>query len=157
MLNRRRAGWLLVLGWLGVVLACNMPIGEPLPPLQQPGPPPAASAEPTAAVQMAPTATLRAAERPTAEPTATLAPLALAYQIAWRIDPQDSAFAVATVRLQAQGGNGVYTYYRDEIRMPGPEFEYRWGSCRANPGSFRVESGDGQTLKLDYYTEAPCP
>ncbi len=96
---------------------------------------------------------------PTAETTPTPGiapggPLALSYAIAWRVEDSQ---AIATVHLTASGGDGVYTYFHDEQVTAGPVFEYRWATCNANPGSFRVNSGDGQTVRVNYYETPPCP
>ncbi|MEW5987201.1 MAG: hypothetical protein AB1791_11245 [Chloroflexota bacterium] len=124
--------------------------------------PTALSTRPTQAPTLAPTVTARASSTrppaaPTRTPAVTIGPLAFTYQITWRLDPQSSAQAIAHVTITATGGNGVYTYYRDDLPVAGPDFEYKWASCRANPGSLRVDSGDGQTLRLNYYENPPCP
>ena len=94
---------------------------------------------------------------PTTVPSAEIAPLALTYQINWRLDPTDAGYALADVRLVATGGDGLYTYYRDDTLTNRPMFSYRWSSCLANAGSFRVESADGQSITVDYFEEPPCP
>lgn len=183
--NDRRFGWsVLVTGWLMVMLACNLPLSDAPPPLlpptrpaQQPtvdvaaptSPPAGAAtlAVPTPAVATpgatatgsfapAATATPRTTPDPNA-PTPTYAPLQLSYTLEWVLDTTNPNFALATVRLRAIGGDGNYTFYRDDIPTGGSDFVYRWGACRANPGSFRVESGDGQTARLNYFEQPPCP
>ena len=59
--------------------------------------------------------------------------------------------------MSATGGEPPYTFYRDGLPTGGANFSYRWGSCQSNPGTFSVESADGQVAKLDYYEETPCP
>ena len=101
---------------------------------------------------------------PTAEssPTATATtvtsgPLSFTYHVDWRLNPTDGGQAIATVTITAVGGDGGYQYFRDEQPVNGPVFEYIWGSCAGNPGSFRVTSADGQTNKIDYFEHPPCP
>ncbi len=94
------------------------------------------------------------AETPAANPGG---PIGFTYQITWELDPADRSQAVATVRITPSGGDGNYQYFRDEMPIGGPLFSYRWAVCAGNPGSLRVTSGDGQTLKLDYFEMPPCP
>lgn len=115
----------------------------------------------------APTATLPASagtpdtpgvvETPT--PAANSGPLMLSYTIDWRIDTGNSGTgtAIAQVSLLARGGGGEYRFYRDELPVEGPIFEYPWATCRDNPGSFRVDSADGQSVRINYYEVPPCP
>ena len=93
----------------------------------------------------------------TADATDALLPLTLTYIIRWRLDETDKRFAWAAVTLMPQGGDGNYTLYRDGKPTKGAIFEYRWGSCKDNPGTFRVESGDGQSSEINYFEKAPCP
>ena len=96
----------------------------------------------------------------TATPTATAVssgPLSFTYHVAWRLNPIDGGEAIATVTITAVGGDGGYQYFRDEQPVTGPVFEYKWGSCAGNPGSFRVTAADGQSLKIDYFEHPPCP
>lgn len=109
-------------------------------------------------LQLAPTVTPRATPGGTdGNAGGADGPLELTYEVAWELNSADTAFALATVTLNATGGDGEYTFFRDDIPTGGSQFVYRWGSCKANPGSFRVDSGDGQSVKLDYYEESPCP
>jgi hypothetical protein len=84
-------------------------------------------------------------------------PLRLTYEIEWNIDPTDPGYVLATVRLAATGGDGVYTFFRDETVTTSANFVYRWGSCKDNLGTFRVESADGQSTTVDYFEQPPCP
>lgn len=99
----------------------------------------------------------------TKTPTATDLPvesqgsLTFSYHIEWRLKDASAKQAIATVTINAKGGGGGYTYYRDELQVDGPNFEYVWSTCAGNPGSFRVTSADGQTLKVDYFSNPPCP
>jgi hypothetical protein len=101
--------------------------------------------------------TLTVTATTTVTPTVSEGPLSLSYALIWTIDPNDPAEAIASVVLTASGGGGEYRFYRDEQPVDGPEFTYRWAACRANPGSFRVDSADGQSVRIDYYETPPCP
>lgn len=98
----------------------------------------------------------------TPAPGTTTAPapqgiLSFTYTISWSISEQNPFIAVASVTMNAQGGDGVYTYYRDDLKQDGSVFSYQWATCRGNPGSLRVDSGDGQSVRYDYYETPPCP
>lgn len=95
--------------------------------------------------------------KPTGTSDETAGPLTFDYHIEWRLKDASTKESIATVTITARGGGGGYTYYRDELPVEGPIFEYVWASCRGNPGSFRVTSADGQTLKVDYFANPPCP
>jgi hypothetical protein len=82
-------------------------------------------------------------------------PLSFTYEISWRIENEKDA--IATVNFYPKGGDGEYTYYRDDLLVDGPVFEYRWATCTGNPGSLRVDSADGQTSRVDYFEQTPCP
>jgi hypothetical protein len=94
---------------------------------------------------------------PTDLPDEDQGPLSFSYHIEWRLQDASAKQAIATVTINAQGGGGGYTYFRDEIQVDGPVFEYTWATCAGNPGSFRVTAADGQTLKMDYFSNPPCP
>jgi hypothetical protein len=131
--------------------------GEALPtftPIQQP----------TLAETKEPTATKRPPTRPasTAVPRAThtpdenAGPLDFNYHISWRFKDDTYNQSIATVTITAKGGGGEYVYYRDGLLVDGPVFEYEWVSCRGNPGTFRVESADGQFKEVAYFGEPLC-
>lgn len=103
---------------------------------------------------LAPTATLRSTPQP---PTASSGLLTFDYTIDWRVDPNNEAVALARVTIEVSGGNGDYVYFHDELPVDGPVFEYRWATCRDNPGSLRVNSADGQTVRTNYFETPPCP
>jgi hypothetical protein len=115
----------------------------------------AATASP---VGLAPTVTQPAIGNP---PTATKAPasgpLTLSYHIRWELIPGNPYLARAFVTLTAEGGNGDYSFYRDDLPLAGPVFDYQWASCRANPGSFRVDDSAGNSVRINYYEQTPCP
>jgi hypothetical protein len=120
---------------------------------------------PTLAPTLAPSSTPR--PRLTASPTPTAAggtatadnggPLSFDYNISWTLSAADPYVAVATVNIYPRGGGGDYEYYRDDLPVDGPTFQYRWVACRANPGSLRVDSADGQSARKDYFESPPCP
>lgn len=83
-------------------------------------------------------------------------PLTFSYYVVWQADPADASVMIANLTITATGGDGNYQYFRDEVSLPGPVIQYRWGKCAGNPGSLRVTSGDGQSIKIDYYETAPC-
>ncbi len=99
----------------------------------------------------------------TVSPSTTTTPpvqqgiLSFTYTISWSISEQNPFLAVAFVTMNAQGGDGVYTYYHDDLRQDGSVFTYQWATCRGNPGSLRVDSGDGQSVRTDYFETPPCP
>ncbi|MEM7114126.1 MAG: SH3 domain-containing protein [Chloroflexota bacterium] len=87
-------------------------------------------------------------------------PEALDFDIAieWRLDPNDTNEAIATVTITARGGDGDYIYFRDgSLRQDGSVFEYRWRSCSGNPVSFQVEDSSGQRASQDRFEQTPCP
>ncbi len=107
--------------------------------------------------QLAPTVTPRSAPVVTIQPpTPTTPSLLLEFNIDWRLNENDPNFAFATVTLQALGGEEPFTFYRDGVPTSGPSFSYRWGSCVENPGTFRVDSADGQTATVEYLERTPC-
>jgi hypothetical protein len=83
-------------------------------------------------------------------------PLSFSYSIVWEVTG-NSDIAIATVTVMATGGGGDYEYFRDDLPVDGPVFQYEWATCRANPGSLRVDSADGQSVRTDYYETPPCP
>lgn len=89
--------------------------------------------------------------------TGEFPPLTFVWQISWELVEDNPAMAIATITITAAGGDGEYTYYHDDILQEGPTFSYEWASCKPRPGSVRVDSGDGQTLREDYFERSPCP
>lgn len=111
-----------------------------------------ASATPT------PTATL-AAPTATRQPVST-GPLDFAISIAGcRLDPAREGGVILTLRFDAKGGNGVYTYYRENQRVQ-RTFERPATKGSAVIDAYRVDSGDGQTVeRKERFTGAQfgCP
>ena len=168
------------------ILACNAPFLTP-PPTIQPAPTfapirveplrdgsptptkttaeqstnnPSATFTPRTTTAITPTAVETTTAPPTETATATIVtegPLSFTYRVDWRLNPNNGGQAFASVTITAIGGGGNYQYFRDEQPVSGPVFEYLWGSCAGNPGSFRVTSADGQTVKSDYFEHPPCP
>jgi hypothetical protein len=95
---------------------------------------------------------------PQATPTeaANSGPLSFSYTITWQVS-SNPGIAVATVSIAANGGGGSYQYFRDDLPVNGPVFQYEWATCRANPGSLRVDSADGQSVRENYFETPPCP
>jgi hypothetical protein len=68
----------------------------------------------------------------------------------------------AEISIWGQGGNGLYTYYRDSLDtlIGGPTeggmvIPVSWRTCGGSPGSFLVRSGDGQVAEASYWVEPP--
>jgi hypothetical protein len=68
----------------------------------------------------------------------------------------------AKIGVWAQGGNGWYTYYRDDLdqQIGGPTrggavYELSWRTCGGAPGTFIVRSGDGQEARKYFWIEPP--
>ncbi len=93
----------------------------------------------------------------TSTPSGSQGQLEFDYRIEWRFKDASAQESVATVTISARGGGGGYIYFRDEIEVNGPVFEYQWRSCSGNPGSLRVTAADGQTKKINYFESPPCP
>ncbi|MFW5942094.1 MAG: hypothetical protein ACOC9X_02060 [bacterium] len=113
-----------------------------------------ATATATATVTATATATPAPATGPTEVPN--YPPLTFSVSVNWRLDPANELYAIADVVVSAQGGDGNYTYFRDDILQVGPVFSYYWRRCSSNPVSFRVDSGDGQSVRAERAEFAPC-
>jgi len=120
--------------------------------------------QPTLASTLVPSSTPRPRATATARPGGSTStppdaggPLSFTYQISWRLKDASAKQAIATVTIDAKGGSGVYTYFRDDLPVDGPIFEYEWATCSGNPGSLRVDSTDGQTARTEYFENPPCP
>jgi len=68
----------------------------------------------------------------------------------------------AEIAVWAQGGDGWYTYYRDDLdhQIAGPTkggvvYQISWRTCGGAPGTFIVRSGDGQEARESYWVEPP--
>lgn len=111
-----------------------------------------ASATPT------PTATL-AAPTATQQPVST-GPLDFTINIVGcQLDPTRGGGVILTLRFDAIGGNGVYTYFRENEKVQ-RTFERPATKGSAVIDAFRVESGDGQKVeRKERFTGAQfgCP
>jgi hypothetical protein len=102
----------------------------------------AASATPTATATLTPTAT----SAPTKIPVST-GPLDFTVNIAGcRLDPSRDGGVILTLRFDATGGNGVYTYYREHQKVQ-RTFDRPATKGTAAIDAFQVESSDGQKVE----------
>ncbi|MGH2536065.1 MAG: hypothetical protein ACRDHL_01585, partial [Candidatus Promineifilaceae bacterium] len=103
-----------------------------------------------------PNASPAASPSPSATAGSPAAPLAFSYQLEWSLDPNNSDLAIAHVTITASGGGGGYRYFHDDLPVSGPVFSYNWAACQPNPGSLRVDSANGDSVRVDYYELPPC-
>ncbi len=84
------------------------------------------------------------------------APLSFTWDVAaWR--PADPNY-VATIVVDASGGQPPYTYYHDGQKQMGDTFEIVWRRCRPKPGSIAVADAAGTRVSTPYWLPAPyCP
>jgi hypothetical protein len=68
----------------------------------------------------------------------------------------------AEIAVWAQGGDGWYTYYKDDLdhQIAGPTkggvvYPISWRTCGGIPGTFIVRSGDGQEARETFWVEPP--
>ena len=76
-----------------------------------------------------------------------------------RLDPTRDGGVILTLRFDATGGNGVYTYYREDQQVQ-RTFERPATKGTAVVDSYRVDSSDGQsTERKERFTGAQfgCP
>ena len=132
------------------------PTDTPAPDTPTPGPPTETPLPTFTPISIAATATPLNGVDPFAATETPSGPLDFDYEISWRLDPNDGTLAIAFVRITATGGDGNYTFFRDDKPTSGAEFEYFWGRCQNNPGWFTVTSGDGQSVTIGYETQAAC-
>lgn len=161
---------------LVMLLACTL-AGAPAAPQNTTPNPPAASTEPTlpplapgtaAPTDIPPTPTLAATITPsatatlTATATSTITPRPISTGpldftvsvIGCRPDPEREGGVILKMRFDATGGNGVYTYYRENHRTTST-FERPATKGTAIIDAYRVESGDGQSIdKKERFTGA---
>ncbi len=107
------------------------------------------TATPTATASITATPTLTATlEIPTATtPPRSTGPLIFSVSIVkCQIDPARDGGVILTIRIDAQGGNGVYTYYREDQQVS-RTFERPATKGTAVIDAYRVTSSDGQTAE----------
>jgi len=126
-----------------------------LPPTETPFGQPTLFPTPTsAALDPTPTLAVQATNTPA---VGDFPPLTFVWEIGWELNEEDPGMATATITVTVAGGSGQYIFYHDDIVQEGPIFSYEWASCRPRPGSVRVDSSDGQSVKEDYFERSPCP
>lgn len=93
--------------------------------------------------------------RPRARPSG---PLTIDFELngKWCAD----AGYIAEFTVMADGGGGGYTYYRDIIPIGGPTdgavtHRLHWLTCGGAPGTFFVESADGQKASKLFWVHPP--
>lgn len=79
------------------------------------------------------------------------------YEINWVISDEDDSVVIATVEVEASGGDEVYQYFWNDREIEGPEFEIEAEVCQSIIASLRVSSGDGQRKNKAVISETPCP
>jgi hypothetical protein len=88
-------------------------------------------------------------------------PLTLNLFISDRSCDTEESYA-AEISMWAQGGDGRYTYYRDDLGQyiggptgKGMVYQFSWRTCGGAPGTIIVRSGDGQEARKYFWVEAP--
>jgi hypothetical protein len=87
-------------------------------------------------------------------------PLQIDYEFQGAWCPGGGRNYVANFTISASGGDGCYTYYRDIDLIGGPvrgtaEYQVQWAECSGAPGTFFVESGDGQRAAALFWVRPP--
>lgn len=84
-------------------------------------------------------------------------PLAFTWEVlAWEPAPGETDRVIATLYVAASGGNGVFAYFHDDLRQPGPVFAVTGSLCRPLSHRIRVDSA-GDSVSQEYWIPAPCP
>ncbi|MCO5194372.1 MAG: hypothetical protein M9930_13955 [Anaerolineae bacterium] len=92
---------------------------------------------------------------PTATPRPT-SPLTLSISLLENIALNDNDARVK-IRFNANGGTGVYAYFRDGIQVNGPEYTFDWGTCKGAPMTLKVVDSGGSEVSTPFYVDTPCP
>jgi hypothetical protein len=122
------------------------PIGSTATPEATPTRKPPTST-PTIAASVTPTPTATLAEPTATKKPVSSGPLGFAISIvSCRLDPSRRGGVILTMRFDATGGNGVYTYYRENEKVQ-RTFERPATKGTAVIDSYRVASGDGQQVE----------
>ena len=118
------------------------------------------TATPTVQASVTPTPTATTATPAATPPPVAAGPLDFVIGIiGCRLDPARNGGVILTMRFDATGGNGVYTYYRENQPVP-RTFERLATKGTAVIDAFRVDSGDGQSVqRKERFTGAQfgCP
>lgn len=102
-----------------------------------------------------PTATKRPTALATRKPISS-GPLAFTYDIIGiRRLPDNSA--ILTLRVNATGGSGRYTYYHDDSKQTGPTFDVPGHCGKPFVHTLKVTSTDGQGVAQTYFINGVCP
>jgi tRNA A-37 threonylcarbamoyl transferase component Bud32/ferric-dicitrate binding protein FerR (iron transport regulator) len=109
----------------------------------------------------APTPTPRPTHTPTATATPTVtptyAPLGTFYWDYHSSEVGDGQKWQTYIYFHITGGDGNYTFFRDEELITGPEYTLIWGCGYDAMGKFVVISGDGQRTEKDFwFQKVPC-
>lgn len=127
----------------------NIPIAATIPAAPTNTPPPTATSTPVPSPTPLPAASFT--------PTSVPGPLHFSVFIAWSLHPTVENQAIASVTITAGGGVPPYTYWRDGIVQPGPQFEYTWSTCQPNPVTFTVVDSRGESQTENRFETPPCP
>jgi hypothetical protein len=115
---------------------------------------------PTIGASATPTPTVTSIPPTATKPPVSTGPLDFTIGIVGcRLDPSREGGVILTLRFDATGGNGVYTYYRENQRVE-RTFERPATKGTAVIDAYRVESGDGQKVqRKERFTGAQfgCP
>ncbi len=104
------------------------------------------TATPTIEASATPTLTATLATPTATKPPVSTGPLDFAINIVGcRLDPAREGGVILTMRFDATGGNGVYTYYREDQKVS-RTFERPATKGTAVIDSYHVDSGDGQSV-----------
>jgi hypothetical protein len=93
-------------------------------------------------------------------PRVSRGPLQIDYELDGKWCPDPLSY-YADFTITAKGGDGCYTYYRDIDRIAGPTqrtsvtYRVNWARCGGAPGTFFVESRDGQKAKVLFWVYPP--
>jgi hypothetical protein len=119
-----------------------------------------ATPTPTVTYTPIPTSTSRPVGARSVRPRASLSgPLTFEFELNGKWCVGDEAY-IAEFTLSASGGGGGYTYYHDILPIEGPtndavKYQLDWAKCGGAPGTFFVESADGQRVSELFWVHPP--